>query len=88
MACVSDSVFIYRDVAGGLHLGHGLMATTSSKLARDKAMSSLVGMLLSMVARFNAQEHCFAHGGAIFTGLMLSLGMLAVDEVGSLRYYS
>ncbi|KAL6661956.1 hypothetical protein ACP70R_001340 [Stipagrostis hirtigluma subsp. patula] len=85
MACVSDSVFICTE-AGGFASWSWLPQVPSWQ--GDKAMSFLGGMLLSMVARFNAQEHCFAHGGAIFTGLTLSLGMLVVDEVGRLGCYS
>ena len=47
-----------------------VLAITNGKLTRDKPTSFLGEMFLSMVGRFIAQNHCFSHGGAIFTGLV------------------
>lgn len=45
-------------------------AITNGKLARDKPMRFFGEMFISVVGRFNAKDHCFSHGGAIFTGLV------------------
>ena len=73
MVCVSDRVFIGHicgRICEGLHLGLRVSAITNGKLARDKPTSFPGEMFLSMVGKFNALDHSFAHGGAIFTGLV------------------